>query len=124
MAKADSVLVSGCSAGGLATYLHCDWWAQHAPEGVTKCLPDAGYFLDANDASGKPTWPTQMKYVAHMQNIYEGVHPDCVPECPGDEWKCLFAQYPIPFIVTPIFMLNSPIDTWQLGNILRLPDGC
>lgn len=40
--KAKEVLVSGCSAGGLATYLHCDWWAEVAGHAKTKCSPDAG----------------------------------------------------------------------------------
>lgn len=27
LGKATDVVISGCSAGGLATYLHLDWWA-------------------------------------------------------------------------------------------------
>ncbi|ERM95025.1 hypothetical protein AMTR_s00009p00240510 [Amborella trichopoda] len=41
-------LLSGCSAGGLATFLHCDDLGKLLPRGaIVKCLSDAGFFLDA-----------------------------------------------------------------------------
>ena len=40
-------LLSGCSAGGLATLIHCDDFRDHLPKDATvKCLADAGFFLD------------------------------------------------------------------------------
>lgn len=40
-------LLTGCSAGGLATFIHCDDFRDHLPkEATVKCLADAGYFLD------------------------------------------------------------------------------
>nr|CAB3477066.1 unnamed protein product [Digitaria exilis] len=58
MASADQVLLTGCSAGGLAVILHCDEFQAFFPpatsgRGTTvKCLADAGLFLDATDVSG------------------------------------------------------------------------
>lgn len=41
-------LLSGCSAGGLASILHCDEFQDLFPETTrVKCLSDAGMFLDA-----------------------------------------------------------------------------
>ena len=41
-------LLSGCSAGGLATIIHCDEFRGFFPETTkVKCLSDAGLFLDA-----------------------------------------------------------------------------
>jgi hypothetical protein len=41
-------LLTGCSAGGLATLLHCDDFHTRFPLNVpVKCLPDAGFFIDA-----------------------------------------------------------------------------
>jgi len=34
----------------------------------------------------------------------------------------MLIQYSYPFIKSPIFVLNSQYDTWQLANILQL--GC
>ncbi|RWW33291.1 hypothetical protein BHE74_00030294 [Ensete ventricosum] len=41
-------LLSGCSAGGLASILHCDEFRALFPQSTkVKCLADAGFFLDA-----------------------------------------------------------------------------
>ena len=43
-------LLSGCSAGGLASILHCDEFRELFPKNTkVKCLGDAGLFLDAYD---------------------------------------------------------------------------
>lgn len=40
-------LLSGCSAGGLASFLHCQNFTNYLPENASvKCLSDAGFFLD------------------------------------------------------------------------------
>jgi len=64
LGQATDVVVSGCSAGGLATYLHTDQWcdtlAADAPA-LAKCvgLPDSGFFLDYQSAAVAPQ-PTPM----------------------------------------------------------------
>ncbi|ONI14663.1 hypothetical protein PRUPE_3G001300 [Prunus persica] len=64
MQKADQALLSGCSAGGLASILHCDEFQDLFPETTrVKCLSDAGMFLDAIDVSGGHT----------LKNLYAGV---------------------------------------------------
>lgn len=41
-------LLSGCSAGGLASILHCDEFGSLFPKSTrVKCLADAGMFMDA-----------------------------------------------------------------------------
>ena len=53
-------LLSGCSAGGLATILHCDEFRGFFPQTTkVKCLSDAGLFLDV--------------YVANCTSIHECV---------------------------------------------------
>jgi hypothetical protein len=40
-------LLSGCSAGGLATFHHCDNFTKYLPTNASvKCMSDAGFFLD------------------------------------------------------------------------------
>ncbi|RCV28518.1 hypothetical protein SETIT_5G410600v2 [Setaria italica] len=47
LAEAKQALLAGCSAGGLATLLHCDNFRARFPQEVSvKCLNDAGFFLD------------------------------------------------------------------------------
>jgi hypothetical protein len=39
--------LTGCSAGGLATFIHCDDFRALLPkESSVKCLSDGGFFLD------------------------------------------------------------------------------
>jgi hypothetical protein len=41
-------IISGCSAGGLTSILHCDRFRALLPSGArVKCLSDAGYFINA-----------------------------------------------------------------------------
>ena len=64
---------------------------------------------------------------------------DCVAANPEQEWKCFTAQviyfgvlhnllpilqYTYPHIRTPIFMLNSAYDTWQLKEIFQIDYCC
>jgi hypothetical protein len=50
---ATDVVVSGCSAGGLATYLHADKWAQNLPiTAHVVAMPDSGFFLDFEAITG------------------------------------------------------------------------
>ncbi|KMZ61512.1 pectin acetylesterase, family CE13 [Zostera marina] len=48
MKHAENVLLSGCSAGGLASILQCDHFRNIMPGRTNvKCLADAGYFINA-----------------------------------------------------------------------------
>ncbi|KAK3008488.1 hypothetical protein RJ639_015099 [Escallonia herrerae] len=52
LGRAGKALLSGCSAGGLATFLHCDNFTSYLPRNAdVKCLSDAGFFLDIRDIS-------------------------------------------------------------------------
>eukprot|EP00754_Rhynchopus_humris_P014953 Rhum_TRINITY_DN14421_c0_g1::Rhum_TRINITY_DN14421_c0_g1_i5::g.88020::m.88020/K19882/NOTUM; O-palmitoleoyl-L-serine hydrolase len=121
---AESLLVSGCSAGGLAAYLHADYVNARvsalAP-GLTrvKAAPVSGFFLDHTNVKGVDVYPTQMKYVFEMTNATNGVNSDCIAAMPaGEEWKCNMAPHTYPYIKTPIMVLNSAMDSWQSTCIL------
>jgi hypothetical protein len=48
MRFANQALLSGCSAGGLATIIHCDEFRGLFLRTIkVKCLSDAGLFLDS-----------------------------------------------------------------------------
>ncbi|WVZ10116.1 hypothetical protein V8G54_014646 [Vigna mungo] len=53
MKNARNAIISGCSAGGLTSVLHCDRFRALLPRGArVKCLSDAGYFINARDVTG------------------------------------------------------------------------
>ena len=123
--KAENVLLTGCSAGGLATYLHTDYvheelkskWAT----GLTKFKASAisGFFLEHNTVEGKPVYPDEMKSIFELANSTHGLNDACIAahRASGDEWKCNFAQHAYAHTASDTFPLNSALDSWQTGCI-------
>jgi len=118
--SATEVVISGCSAGGLATYLHIDWWASHVKTGTkVRGLPDSGFFLDYDSTEPKgPKYGRDMRWVFNQMNASDGVNQECIRLNPGAKENCFFAEHTAPHIKTPFFPLQSEYDSWQEGNIL------
>lgn len=138
--KATDLVVSGCSAGGLATYLHTDQWcdALKAKSPSAKCvgLPDSGFFLDYQDPTVKCSpesaeaagtlgttingdYHCGLKWTYTVQNATAGINKDCVAahEATGDVWKCMFAEHSSEHIRSPVFAMQSQYDSWQTGHV-------
>ncbi|MBA0862069.1 hypothetical protein Goshw_003990 [Gossypium schwendimanii] len=99
MQNANQALLSGCSAGGLASILHCDEFKNLFPETTkVKCLSDAGLFLDATNVAGGHT----------LRDMYEGVVT----------LQCFFPQNLVSNVKTPMFLLNAAYDAWQVDQSL------
>lgn len=117
MDKADQGLLSGCSAGGLASFLHCDnfkeLFSRHAK---VKCLGDAGLFMDMKDISGAYHIRSFYNEVVMTQGIVNHLPKSCTSRM--DPTWCFFPQYFLPYIQTPVFVLNPAYDSWQIQNIL------
>jgi len=45
LGTAKEVVIAGCSAGGLSTYLHVDKWAAAVPAAKVRGMADSGFFL-------------------------------------------------------------------------------
>jgi len=111
--SATDLVVGGCSAGGLAAYLHVDWWASQVPQAKAVGLPDSGFFLDGNyNRDGKPNYEARMSNMYNFMNSKAGVPPACTAQL---GYKCLFAYHVLPFLKTPILALNSAYDA-TMGN--------
>ena len=111
MNQATDVVISGCSAGGLSTYLHCDTWAENIRNATQLsanttgpkivCMPDSGLFLDYE---GPPHYHSSMVWAFHQHNA--SVHPTCLTtEKPAS--NCMFAQHTMKYLETPVFALQS-----------------
>ena len=124
--QATDVVISGCSAGGLATYLHTDQWcdaiAKAQPKVKCAGLPDSGFFLDYQQPGQSPLPPGTLgntipgdyhrglQWSFEMQNASAGINVDCVAAHQSGEkdvWKCMFAEHVSPFVHTPIFAMQS-----------------
>ncbi|VAH86553.1 unnamed protein product [Triticum turgidum subsp. durum] len=118
LANATQVLFTGCSAGGLATILHCDDFSARFPQQVSvKCFADAGFFLDVRkDISGERSFWSFYNRVVQLQNVRQVLHKDCLAN--KDPTECFFPTELIKSIRTPMFILNSAYDSWQIQNVL------
>jgi hypothetical protein len=120
---AKELVITGTSAGGLATYFHIDMISKLFPNTRVVGIPDAGYFMDVSDIEGHPYIREKYQYVFKMQNASGGVNQACIAAySAADAWHCFFAPYTFPHVKTPLFIVNTPYDTWQLSNILVPPD--
>jgi len=121
LAEAEEVLLTGCSAGGLAAILHADHVKKRldiVPRlkkfGVA---PISGFFLLHSNLDGEAVFPEEMKYAFDLANASYGVNADCVAAFPEETWKCGFAQHSFAFTHSRVFLLNSALDSWQISCI-------
>jgi len=122
LSKASTVVVSGCSAGGLSTYLHLDRFRQRIPANIpVRGLADAGFFMDYPSISGQSTYTPYMQGGFTLWNSTGAVNQNCIAAYPENEqWHCIMAQYTYPHIQTPMFILNSKYDSWQVEYVLDI----
>ncbi|GAB4833805.1 hypothetical protein Ancab_032054 [Ancistrocladus abbreviatus] len=117
MTHAKQALLSGCSAGGLATMIHCDEFGEIFPKDtLVKCLADGSFFLDEKDVSGAFTMRKLYQNVVHLQGVAKSLPKECVSKMEPSE--CLFPRELTKSIKTPIFLVNSAYDFWQIQNVL------
>ncbi|KAI8556625.1 hypothetical protein RHMOL_Rhmol05G0268700 [Rhododendron molle] len=123
LSNARQALLSGCSAGGLATLIHCDDFQEILPKTATvKCLADAGFFLNEKDIGGNRTIESFYEDVVNLQGIAKSLDKDCIARMePGQPAKCFFPQEFIENIKTSIFLVHPAYDFWQIKHIF-VPD--
>nr|GMD07318.1 pectin acetylesterase 12-like [Ipomoea batatas] len=120
MRNAEQALLSGCSAGGLASILHCDEFRSLFPSSTkVKCLSDAGLFMDATDVSGGHSLRDIFSGVVTVQDLVKNLPKTCTNHL--DPTSCFFPQNLIANINTPLFILNAAYDSWQVQASLAPP---
>ena len=126
LADATQVLITGGSAGGLAVYLHADHIAGRLPSSIkVKAHADGGFFLDQPTLNGV-SYAREMfsRGFNDVWNSSAGVNAACIAAHRGaDAWKCMMAQYTLPYIKTPIYANEGLFDPWQLENLVQLSGG-
>ncbi|PWA92030.1 protein kinase superfamily protein [Artemisia annua] len=150
--RCGQALLSGSSAGGLASLLHCDKFRAFFPTSTqVKCLSDAGYFAHVNklcchicmcspeniypryykpkaneslnlnrkDLSGEYKFEGYYDQVVNLHGSSKHLNQECISKMKHS--LCFYPQYAIPYVKTPIFLLHSTYDTFQVQNILASP---
>ncbi|XP_063934903.1 pectin acetylesterase 9 isoform X1 [Daucus carota subsp. sativus] len=117
---AKKALLSGCSAGGLAVFLHCDNFTSYLPNNASvKCLSDAGFFLDA-DIMLNHTIRTFYEDLISLQGVEQNLDKNCTMSLYYPA-QCFFPQHAMRYIRTPLFVLNSAYDVYQFHHIFVPP---
>lgn len=121
--KASEIILSGRSAGALSAMIHADYIRtrfHRAANASFRVLADAGFFVDAPSLNGTKIIRStfQQLYTLHNCTLNQA--------CFGaqkrkQEWRCLFPQYFIPFVNSPLFLVNSLYDLWQIAYLSNIP---
>ncbi|KAL8239586.1 hypothetical protein R6Q59_016153 [Mikania micrantha] len=120
MRNAIKALLSGCSAGGLASILHCDEFrGLFTIRTKVKCFADAGMFMDARDVAGGHTLRNMYHGVVTLQGSGKNLPRTCTNHL--DPTSCFFPQNIVSNLRTPMFLLNTAYDSWQIIASLATP---
>ena len=134
LGEATDLVLAGCSAGGLAVYLHVDRWREALAAKASALgrsassvnvvgLADSGFFLRGGKGpSGGAAAADDCDYEARMRFLFSELNAAAaVPAAcaaayaaPGESYKCMFAEHLLPHLRTPVFTLQSVSDGWQL----------
>ncbi|GER46901.1 pectinacetylesterase family protein [Striga asiatica] len=98
--NAQNVILAGNSAGGLATILNCDRFKAMVPNcAKTRCISDSGFFILAKD----------LPNADHRESEYAQVV----------QLHCFFPKNLVGDVETPLFILNSAFDLYQITFNLK-----
>ncbi|XP_031117869.1 pectin acetylesterase 8-like [Ipomoea triloba] len=115
MKDAKNVLLSGGSAGGLGSIIHCDRFRALFSKNVrVKCHADGSLFLRVKN-------PEQAKFFVNVFHSVVDLHkPDkALPaECTSkmSPFECFFPKSLVQYVKSPMYFLNSAFDSFQIRN--------
>lgn len=116
------LLLSGDSAGGLATYWSADHIASRLSRTIVSAAPDSGFFFYDDTY---PYWGQALTWVASAMNSTFSLNANCVDAQLAnrrDPLQCAFPEVAAAFISTPLFVMNSRFDS-ALDSIVAGENG-
>lgn len=116
--SAKNVMLSGGSAGALATMLHCDGFRSTFPSTTRfKCLLDGGFFQHAINIPGADARQNMYANVIDFHNLTSRLPTSCTSKM--NKTLCLFPENFAADIKTPIFFLESAFDQFQVSRLIK-----
>lgn len=112
--QGDRLLLAGCSSGGQGVMANLDAVAALMPAAVDfKGFVDAAAWADV-----QPPDANLVSLQDMTQDIAAFAQPPIPEECAkaysGQEWKCLWGQYRMPFIKTPFYLNEAQFDSFEI----------
>lgn len=118
--KAEKVVISGESAGGLAATMWTNYLADRVKSGKVYSIVDAGVFYDSPNIVTKTNLYRE-NFINLMRISNAEISPP-VPEClekfPGSRVDCMLAKNLFPLIKVPLFITQSLYDSYSLTQII------
>ena len=118
LAAAPRVLLKGCSAGGMAVFLHADrigaWLRARNPAVNYAAFPGAGTILYMRNYNGGYTLDPQLEWMWTAGNMSGSGNQACVAAASASPHMCFYPQVNLPFTKTPLFVSNSLADLAQV----------
>ncbi|XP_042046897.1 pectin acetylesterase 7-like isoform X2 [Salvia splendens] len=120
MGNAKNALLSGTSAGGLATILHCDkFQALFHNATRVKCISDSGFFIHGEHFMGADWREAFFFGVVSTHGLMNTLPTSCLSKF--SPTLCLFPENVVPDIQTPLFLIESAFDLYQIQTNLFSP---
>ncbi|PHT92865.1 Pectin acetylesterase 7, partial [Capsicum annuum] len=120
MKNAENAILSGISAGGLATILNCDKFKFLVPENArVKCIADAGFFINGKTIYGSSYIQEMYRRIVNLHGSAKNLPLACTSSM--EPSLCFFPQNVVPYVKPPLFIINSIYDYWQINNTLVPP---
>ena len=130
LSSAEEVIVSGTSAGGVATYLHADVVRARMPAAArVVAVPDSGMFADSPffpELDG-PHVMLEAFATAMGPGLWNATLRGGAARCAADNAdlpaRCYFAQHQYKYVapgVDGVFVANSQVDAANLGTFFNL----
>jgi len=127
--SATELLIAGCSAGGVAAVLLADKLRMHLETRVktsvfVAVLSDSGVFPEQQQQQQQRQQHQQHPDLLEFPQfkwIYENTHVSgslpsgCLQA--GLGWRCLHVGLALPHVQTPVFLLQSLIDSWHVASL-------
>lgn len=122
--EAQEVLVAGSSAGSVSVLTWIDYIAGLFGQNKVDVygVVDAGIFLDEKNVATQSFWYRKVinNFMQYSNKQTAVIPPDCGSYYSDEPWKCMMGQYLLPFIRSPLFIVESLYDSWSLTQILGL----
>ncbi|XP_042013847.1 pectin acetylesterase 8-like isoform X2 [Salvia splendens] len=118
MSNAENALLIGNSAGGLATILNCDRFHSFLPGACrVKCISDSGFFIRAEHLRGaQDNAIDNFRKVVLFHELAQFLPESCTQRLAPE--LCFFPENVVNDIRTPLFLLNSDFDKYQISELV------
>ncbi|KAL1541944.1 [Wnt protein] O-palmitoleoyl-L-serine hydrolase [Salvia divinorum] len=118
MSNAENALLIGTSAGGLATILNCDRFHSFLPGTCrVKCISDSGFFIRAEHLrKAQDNAIYYFRNTVLFHELAEFLPNSCTQRLAPE--LCFFPENVVNDIRTPLFLLNSDFDRYQISTLV------